>query len=134
MTYPWNALRILHGIETGTRHGIHGNVQNTGLIENLPYGCCVEVPCMVAQTGIHPLHVGKLPPQIAGLIMTQVPVQELTVKAIEERRRDYIYYAAFLVLLQRKSWAYQCTVGGLTLQTNTGVKKVLVGETNSFNP
>jgi alpha-galactosidase len=96
VTYPWNALRILHGIETGTRHGIHGNVKNTGLIENLPYGCCVEVPCMVAQTGIHPLHVGKLPPQIAGLIMTQVPVQELTVKAIEERRRDYIYYAAFL--------------------------------------
>ena len=28
--------------------------------------------------------------------MTQVPVQELTVKAIEERRRDYIYYAALL--------------------------------------
>jgi alpha-galactosidase len=96
VTYPWNALKIIHGIETGTRHGIHCNVKNTGLIENLPYGCCVEVPCMVAQTGIHPVHVGDLPPQIAGLIMTQVPVQELTVRAIEEQRRDYVYHAAFL--------------------------------------
>ncbi len=96
VTYPWQALKIIHGIETGTRHGIHGNVKNMGLIENLPYGCCVEVPCMVAQTGIHPVHVGNLPPQIAGLIMTQVPVQELTVKAIREQRRDYVYHAAFL--------------------------------------
>jgi alpha-galactosidase len=96
VTYPWNALKILHGIETGTRHGIHGNLKNTGLIENLPYGCCVEVPCMVSQNGIHPLHVGKLPPQIAGLIMTQVPVQELTVRSLQKRKRDYIYQAAFL--------------------------------------
>ena len=103
VTYPWNALKILHGIETGHRHGIHGNVKNTGLIENLPYGCCVEVPCMVDQTGIQPLHVGKLPPQIAGLIMTQVPVLELTVKAIEEQRRDYIYDAAFLDPVLRAS-------------------------------
>jgi alpha-galactosidase len=103
VTYPWNALKILHGIETGTRHGIHGNVKNAGLIENLPYGCCVEVPCMVAQDGIQPVAVGKLPPQIAGLIMTQVPVQELTVRAIAERKREYIYYAAFLDPVLRAS-------------------------------
>ena len=58
---------------------------------------------MVDQTGIQPLHVGKLPPQIAGLIMTQVPVLELTVKAIEEQRRDYIYDAAFLDPVLRAS-------------------------------
>jgi alpha-galactosidase len=51
---------------------------------------------MVSKSGIHPLHVGKLPPQIAGLIMTQVPVQELTVRSIQEKKRDYIYQAAFL--------------------------------------
>lgn len=51
---------------------------------------------MVSQSGIHPLYVGKLPPQIAGLVMTQVPVQELTVRSIREQRRDYVYYAAFL--------------------------------------
>jgi len=96
VTYPWNAIKIVHGIETGIRHGIHANLKNTGLIENLPYGCPCEVPCMVDQTGIHPLYAGALPSQISGLIMTQIPGIELTVKAIEEKRRDYIYQAAFL--------------------------------------
>lgn len=103
VTYPWNAIKILHGIETGFRHGIHANVKNTGLIENLPYGCPCEVQCMVDQTGIHPVHVGKLPAQISGLIMTQLPTIELTVKSIEEKRRDYIYHAAFLDPVLRSS-------------------------------
>jgi alpha-galactosidase len=38
---------IIHSLETGTPRVVYGNVANSGLIENLPSGCCVEVPCVV---------------------------------------------------------------------------------------
>lgn len=38
---------IIHSMETGRPRVVYGNVQNHGLIDNLPEGCCVEVPCLV---------------------------------------------------------------------------------------
>ena len=34
------------------KHVIDGNVRNDGLIDNLPEGCCVEVPCLVDRAGV----------------------------------------------------------------------------------
>ncbi|MDN5336952.1 MAG: alpha-galactosidase [Thermotogaceae bacterium] len=90
------ASGIIHSMETGYRRCIHGNVENTGLITNLPNGACVEVPCMVDKNGIQPTYVGELPPQLAGLNRTQINVQDLTVRAVLERRKEYVYYAALL--------------------------------------
>lgn len=90
------ASRIIHSMETGYRRCIHGNVKNENLITNLPCGCCVEVPCMVDKNGIQPTYVGKLPAQLAALNRTQINVQELTVRAILKRKKEYIYYAALL--------------------------------------
>jgi alpha-galactosidase/6-phospho-beta-glucosidase family protein len=45
---------IIHSLETGEPRVVYGNVENTGLITNLPAGCCVEVPCMVDKNGIQP--------------------------------------------------------------------------------
>ena len=72
---------IIHSIETGNACRINGNVANDWLITNLPYGCCVEVPCLVDKNGIHPCYVGDLPPQCAALNRTNINVQELAVKA-----------------------------------------------------
>lgn len=90
------APKIIHSMETGFRRCIHGNVRNTHLITNLPIDCCVEVPCMVDKNGIQPTHVGELPPQLAALDRTQINVQELVVRAVLERRKEYVYYAALL--------------------------------------
>ena len=38
---------IIHSMETGEPRIVYGNVANRGLIDNLPQGCCVEVPCLV---------------------------------------------------------------------------------------
>ena len=62
---------IIHAIETNTPFRMNANVPNTGLITNLPDGCCVEVPCLVDNAGVHPCHVGDLPPQLAALNRTQ---------------------------------------------------------------
>ena len=91
-----NAADIINSVWTGSPSVIHGNVPNTGLISSLPNGCSVEVPCVVDRTGVHPTHVGSIPPQLAALMRTNINVQELTVQALLEESRDHIYHAAML--------------------------------------
>ncbi len=93
---PEYAPQIIHSLETGQVRKIYANVENSGLIENLPNGCCVEVPCLVDGTGVHPCYVGALPPQLAAINRVSINVQELTVHALLEGRREFIYHAAML--------------------------------------
>ena len=87
---------IIHSMETGQPRVIYGNVPNHGLIDNLPQGCCVEVPVLVDKSGLQPTKIGALPPQLAALMQTNVNVQSLTVEAALTRRREHIYHAAML--------------------------------------
>lgn len=87
---------IVHAVETGEPTVIYGNVPNHGLIDGLPYGCCVEVPCLVDANGVQPTVVGQLPPQLTALMRTNVNVQELTVEAALTGRRDHVVHAALL--------------------------------------
>jgi alpha-galactosidase len=87
---------IIHSLETGQPRTIYGNVANRGLIDNLPEGCCVEVPCLVDRNGVQPTKIGALPPQLAALMRTNVNVQELTVEAALTGKREHIYHAAML--------------------------------------
>ena len=64
---------------TGKQIRINGNVNNSGLITNLPKDCCVEVPCLIDRNGINPCYVGDLPPQLAAINRTNVNVQSLIV-------------------------------------------------------
>jgi alpha-galactosidase len=88
--------RIIHAMVTNTPYQFSGNVANTGLITNLPPGCCVEVPCLVDRAGIHPCYVGDLPEQCAALNRTNVNVQGLIVKAVLEGSRNAVYQAIAL--------------------------------------
>ena len=87
---------IIHSIETGVERVIYGNVRNDALIDNLPHGCCVEVPCVVDRTGVRPTHVGALPPQLAALNRTFANVCELTVRAALDGKPEHVYHAAML--------------------------------------
>lgn len=87
---------IVHSIETGTPRRINANVRNMGLITNLPQGCCVEVPCLVDETGIHSCYVGDLPPQCAALNRTNINVQELGVKAAVEGDKRAAFQAVLV--------------------------------------
>ena len=90
------AARIISSIATGTPDVIYGNVLNKNLIGNLPANACVEVPCDVNETGLTPRRVDDLPAHLAGLIQTNITVQQLTVDAIVSRRREAVYHAAML--------------------------------------
>lgn len=87
---------IINALETGEMVRINGNVENRGIITNLPQGCCVEVPCLVDRLGIHPCQVGELPPQCAALNRTNINVQELVVEGALQKKKEYIYQAIYL--------------------------------------
>ncbi len=90
------AARIISSITTGTPDVIYGNVLNNKLIGNLPENACVEVPCDVTKSGLQPRQVADLPSHLAGLIQTNITVQQLTVEAIVSGRRESVYHAAML--------------------------------------
>jgi alpha-galactosidase len=79
------ASNIVEAVETGRPFVIHGNVLNSGLIDNLPAGGCVEVPVLVDGTGLHPVHFGPLPAQLAALDAAHMYVHEPMVEAVLER-------------------------------------------------
>lgn len=87
---------IIHAMVTGETALIYGNVANTHLIDNLPEGCCVEVPVVVDHNGLRPVRVGTLPPELAAHCAPHVFVQDLAVRAALEGNRADVYRAAIL--------------------------------------
>jgi alpha-galactosidase len=87
---------IIHSLETGQPRVVYGNVPNDQLIDNLPAGVPVEIPCLVDKNGIQPTRIGSLPPHLAALMQTNINVHALTVEAALTQRRDHIYHAAML--------------------------------------
>ena len=90
------AASIIEALETGKDFSFGGNVMNTGLIDNLPTDCCVEVTCLANAGGIQPCHVGALPHQLAALNLRQIGVHQLIVDAALTGKKDCIYQAAML--------------------------------------
>ncbi len=90
------ASRIMTAIHTGVPDKIGGNVLNRGVITNLPYDACVEVPCLVDAEGIHPTYVGELPLQLAAMNSTNIYPQMLTIEAAHTMKKEKIYQAAMM--------------------------------------
>ena len=90
------AAAIINGLENGREVTINGNVANNNLIDNLPGNISVEVPCLINTGGIPPVKVGRLPPHLAALMMTNINVQQLTVEAALSGKKEHVYHAAML--------------------------------------
>ena len=90
------ASDIINAQWSGVPAVIYGNVPNRGYLTSLPDRCAVEVPCLVDRNGVQPTAVGKLPPQLAAMMRTNINVQQLTVEALLTENREHIYHAAML--------------------------------------
>ena len=90
------ASRIMEAIATDVPYTFGGNVQNTGLITNLPKEACVEVPCVANANGITPTFVGDLPLQLAAMNASNIYPQLLTIEAAHTGNKDFIYQAAMM--------------------------------------
>lgn len=77
----------------GEMFKFNGNVRNFGLIDNLPQGCCVEVPVLASRRGLEPIHVGKMPAQCALLSGTSAQIEEMVVEGSFAGDKEMIYQA-----------------------------------------
>jgi len=73
----WNNGRTLH----------YANVENEGLVSNLPSRAIVEIPAIADSTGIRGLHVGPLPEGVVGLVQARCAYYELLADAALRRSR-----------------------------------------------
>lgn len=87
---------IVNAVVNDSPIRIHGNVLNKNNITNLPNDACVEVACLVDRQGIHPTVYGDLPEQCAALNRTNINVQNMTIEAARQRRKELVYMAAYL--------------------------------------
>jgi len=90
------ASYIINAMENDVPFRVHGNVQNTGLIPNLPAKACVEVPCLIDRNGLNPCYVGELPEICAAINRTNINVQLLTIEAAKTMKKEYVYQAAMM--------------------------------------
>jgi alpha-galactosidase len=74
----------------------NGNVLNENLIDNLPAGCCVEVPVAVSASKLKPQKVGMLPVHLAALNALNASCEELAVEGALEGDRRKVYHATAL--------------------------------------
>lgn len=65
----------------GAMFKFNGNVRNFGLIDNLPAGCCVEVPVLASLHSLEAIHVGPLPEHLAILNNVSARIEEMVVEA-----------------------------------------------------
>ncbi|MEH7381425.1 alpha-glucosidase/alpha-galactosidase [Bacillus sp. JJ1533] len=84
---------IIEALETGRPYRGHFNIENKGLITNLPNGSTIEIPCYVDRTGIHPAFIGDLPMQCAATCRASISVQEMAVEAALTGNRELVKLA-----------------------------------------
>ncbi len=90
------ASHIMEAIYTNKPYKIGGNVLNHGVIPNLPWDACVEVPCLVDGNGVTPTYVGALPTQLAAMNSSNIYCQMLTIEAAYECSMEKVYQAAMM--------------------------------------
>jgi len=71
----------------------NGNLINHGIIDNLPFDACVEVPVLASRAGIKPFHVGAIPEHLAILINTTARCENLAVQAAIEGSAEKAFRA-----------------------------------------
>ena len=87
------AAYIINALAGGEPFRFNGNVRNTKLITNLPEDACVEVPVFVDKDGLHPVHVGALPPQVAMLTNLSAQIEEMAVAGALTGDPRKVYHA-----------------------------------------
>jgi len=92
-SYEYAASILNATIGDGTLFAFNGNVRNTGLVENLPPDCCVEVPVVASRGGLRSVHVGPLPTHLAVLTCANAMCEELAVQASLEGDARKVFHA-----------------------------------------
>ncbi len=77
----------------GEEFRFNGNIRNFGIIDNLPWGCCVETPVVASKNKLEYIRVGMIPPQTALINSINAQCEELAVQGYQEKDREKIFYS-----------------------------------------
>ena len=66
---------------------------NDGLVDNLPDGCCVEVPVLASHRRLEPIRAGRLPDSCAILTNLSAQTEMLAVEGCLRGDREAVYHA-----------------------------------------
>lgn len=69
------------------------NVQNDGLIEDLPWWITVEVPAIINKHGVNGIKMENVPKGYLALLRTYSSVYDLTAEAIIQKKKAYVIQA-----------------------------------------
>jgi 6-phospho-beta-glucosidase len=61
------------------------NVRNENSIEDLPPEDVVEVPCTISKEGVKPMHCGRLPESVRGLVLAVKAYERTAIRAVIEK-------------------------------------------------
>jgi len=80
----------------GTMFKFNGNVRNDAIVDNLPPGCCVEVPVLASKQGLEAIKVGSLPAQLAVINNTSARCEDLAVEGAVEGDPRKVFHAVLM--------------------------------------
>lgn len=86
-------IQVVEAITAGKPFRANLNVMNHGYIPNLPTGSCVDIPCFIDESGIHPTRIPDYPEHLAALNRGMVNVQMLAADGFIEGNRQKIFHA-----------------------------------------
>jgi alpha-galactosidase len=88
------AIPIIEGIlSDSNHHELSVNLPNEDIITNLPEDSIVECPAIVNKAGVQGIPLGEYPEPLVELLREEVNIQDLVVKSILNKSRDYAVQA-----------------------------------------
>jgi alpha-galactosidase len=87
------AAPVINAYLGGKPFRFNGNVPNTGIVTNLPQGCCVEVPVLASAGQLQPIRVGVLPKSVLPLTFTNATIEQMTVDGCLAGAPEIVYQA-----------------------------------------
>ena len=87
------AASIVNAYLGGELFEFNGNVENKGLITNLPEGACVEVPVVARRNSLMPVKVGALPPSVAMLTGLSAQIEMMVIEGSLTGDAELVYQA-----------------------------------------
>jgi 6-phospho-beta-glucosidase len=79
------AVEVMSGLVSGAPRSVVVNVRNENSIEDLSTDDVVEVPCAISTQGIRPMHSGRLPESVRGLVLAVKAYERTVIRAVIEK-------------------------------------------------
>jgi 6-phospho-beta-glucosidase len=79
------AVEVMTGLVSSEPRRVVVNVRNRDSIEDLSPDDVVEVPCQINADGVKPIHVGRLPESVRGLVLAVKAYERTAIRAVVEK-------------------------------------------------